>query len=132
MTDRPTSNDKPARDYEVGKGKPPKHTQFPNQKRNRTGKKKGAKDWSTLANEELEQKLELQEGGRSASISKRELVMKSLVNKAAKGELKAIELLIKICGVQDAEASLDFEGITPEMVASFVARLGLQEGEDLS
>lgn len=131
MTDNSIPDNEPVRHYEVGKGKPPKHTQFPNQKRNRTGKKKGAKDWSTLAHEELEQKLELQEGGRSASISKRELVMKSLVNKAAKGELKAIELLIKICGVRDQEAPLDLEGITPEMVASFVARLGQQGGEDL-
>jgi hypothetical protein len=130
MTDRSPLNDKPARDYEVGKCKPPKHTQFPHQKRNRTGKKRGTKDWSTLADEELEQKLELQEGGKSVSLNKRQLVMKSLVNKAAKGDLKAIALLIKICGVRDAEASLDLEGITPEMIASFVTRLP-QEGEDL-
>jgi hypothetical protein len=93
-------------------------------------KKRGTKDWSTLADEELEQKLELQEGGKSVSLNKRQLVMKSLVNKAAKGDLKAIALLIKICGVRDAEASLDLEGITPEMIASFVTRLP-QEGEDL-
>jgi hypothetical protein len=57
--------------------------------------------------------------------------MKSLVNKAAKGDLKAITLLLKICGVRDEEAPLDLEGITPEMVASYVARLGPQDGEDL-
>lgn len=111
------------RNYEVGKGKPPKHTQFPHQKSNRKGKPKGARDWSTLLNDELDLELQMEEGERPIRISKRALLIKSLVNKAAKGDLKAVELIIRLSAGRNENAAVDLHDITPEMITSYLRRM---------
>jgi hypothetical protein len=81
--------------YEVGFGKPPQSTQFkPGQSGNPAGRPRGAKNFATAIEQELDSRVTVTENGRRRRISKREVIAKHLVNKAAGGDLKAIPLLL--------------------------------------
>jgi len=81
--------------YEVGFSKPPRSTQFkPGQSGNPAGRPRGAKNFATAIEEELQARVIVTENGKRKRISKREVIAKHLVNKAASGELKAIPLLL--------------------------------------
>jgi hypothetical protein len=87
------------RDYEVGYGKPPKHSRFQKgQSGNRKGRPKGAKNLSGLLNQELDTLITIQEGGRSKRVTKREVMAKRLINKGMEGDLKALLALFKLEG----------------------------------
>ncbi|MHC4406425.1 MAG: DUF5681 domain-containing protein [Planctomycetota bacterium] len=89
--------DKAPEDYEVGYGKPPRHTRFqPGQSGNPKGRPKGSKNLKTLIDRELNEKVAVREGGRRQQVSKREVVAKQLVNKAVDGQDRAILTLIKL------------------------------------
>jgi hypothetical protein len=81
--------------YEIGFGKPPRSRQFkPGQSGNPAGRPRGAKNFATALEEELRARVTVTENGRRKRISKREVIAKHLVNKAASGDLKAIPLLL--------------------------------------
>jgi len=81
--------------YEVGFGKPPPSSQFkPGQSGNPNGRPRGAKNFATAIEQELDTRVTVTENGRRRRISKREVIAKHLVNKAAGGDLKAIPLLL--------------------------------------
>jgi hypothetical protein len=81
--------------FEVGFGKPPRSTQFkPGQSGNPAGRPRGAKNFATAIEEELQARVSVTENGRHKRISKREVIAKHLVNKAASRDLKAIPLLL--------------------------------------
>ncbi len=83
--------------YDVGYKRPPKHTQFkPGKSGNPKGKPKGSKNFSTELAEELHQMVPVQEGGKTAKVSKQRVVIKALFAKAAKGDVKAISTLIAL------------------------------------
>jgi hypothetical protein len=85
------------RDYEVGYGKPPKHSRFQKgQSGNRKGRPKGAKNLSGLINQELDALITIQEGGRSKRVTKREVMAKRLINKGMEGDPKALFALLKL------------------------------------
>ena len=90
-------------DYEVGYGKPPHHTRFKTgQSGNPRGRPSGAKNLSTLLNEALsEPVVVVTENGGRKRISKRQASFKQLVNEAAKGNWRALKLLVDI--LQDIE-----------------------------
>jgi hypothetical protein len=90
-------------DYEVGYGKPPHHTRFKSgQSGNPRGRPSGAKNLSTLLNEALnEPVVVVTENGARKRISKRQASFKQLVNEAAKGNWRALKLLVDI--LQDIE-----------------------------
>jgi hypothetical protein len=89
-------------DYEVGYGKPPRHTRFKRgQSGNPRGRPPGAKNLSTLLNEALNELVAVTENGGRKSISKRQAAFKQLVNEAAKGNWRALKLLVDI--LQDIE-----------------------------
>jgi Family of unknown function (DUF5681) len=82
------------RHYEIGRGKPPKHTQFVKGKSgNLKGRPKGSKNFSTTIRDELKRRVTITEDGRRRRITKREAVAKQLVNKAVTGDSKAMPLL---------------------------------------
>jgi Family of unknown function (DUF5681) len=90
------------RDYEVGYGKPPRETRFKRgQSGNPRGRPPGAKNLSTLLNEALNELVVVTENGGRKRISKRRAAFKQLVNDAAKGEWRALKLLVDI--LQDIE-----------------------------
>jgi hypothetical protein len=104
--------------YEVGFGKPPRSRQFkPGESGNPDGRPRGAKNFATAIEQELVTRITVTENGRRRRISKREVIAKHLVNKAASGDLKAIPLLFNEARAHQsnpAEADPDQVFDTPE------------------
>jgi hypothetical protein len=115
--------------YEVGFGKPPRSTQFkPGQSGNPAGRPRGAKNFATAIEQELDCRITVTEDGKRKRISKREVIAKHLVNKAAGGDLKAIPLLFNELRVRQSNAvDPDVDQVhTPEdekVFDSIIARL---------
>lgn len=81
--------------YKVGRGKPPKDTQFsPGNSGNPKGRPKGSKNFATTIQGELRRRIVVNENGRRKKISKREAVAKQLVNSAAAGNPKSMPVLL--------------------------------------
>jgi hypothetical protein len=84
-------------EHDVGYGKPPKHSQFKKgQSGNKNGRPKGSQNLATLFHKELAQRLTVIENGERRTISKREGVVKQVVNKALAGDAKTIQVLMNI------------------------------------
>jgi hypothetical protein len=82
-------------DYLVGYGRPPIHTRFQKgQSGNPKGRKKGCKSLSTLMERVLDETVTIKENGSQKIITKREAFLKQLVNKAASGDLRSIQVAI--------------------------------------
>ena len=89
-------------DYRVGYGKPPLETRFKRgQSGNPRGRPPGAKNLSTLLNEALNEPVVITENGGRKKVSKRQASLEQLVNEAAKGNWRALKLLVDI--LQDIE-----------------------------
>ena len=81
--------------YAVGYGKPPRHSQFkPGQSGNPKGRPKGARGFAAELTEELEETIRVSENGKVKKLSKQRAMIKSLVAKAAKGDPKAIQIVL--------------------------------------
>lgn len=117
-------------DYEGGYKKPPKHSQFkPGQSGNPKGRPKGSKGLKTVLMEELTEKVDLKIGGRRHRMSQQRVMIKSLINKAAKGNHQAagkiFELYFKVMRLQDeaSEAGEPLTGDELEILQNLEARL---------
>ena len=85
------------RDYAVGYGKPPRHTRFEKGRSgNPKGRPSGAKNLSTLFIEALNETVIVAENGGRRKISKRQAIVKQIVNKAAKGDWRCTKLLLEL------------------------------------
>ena len=81
--------------YEVGYKKPPKDSQFrPGHSGNRKGRPKDHRNTYNMLTEVLDQKISIKENGRDLKISKKLAMIMQLVNKAVKGDVKAINSLL--------------------------------------
>jgi hypothetical protein len=81
--------------YEVGYGKPPRHTRFPKGRSgNPAGRPRGKKNLATLLSNALDQQIIVVESGRRKKISKREAIVTQLVNKSASADLKATQIVL--------------------------------------
>ncbi len=98
-------------DYEIGYGKPP----IPGRCRrghsgNPRGRPRGSKNLSTLMDHALKEKVTIKEGDNRKKITKQEAMLKQLVNKAASGDHKSIQLLVAL--LQQSE--LRREALAPQ------------------
>jgi hypothetical protein len=79
---------------EVGYGNPPKKTQFKKgQSGNPRGRPKGQPNLATVLEKALHEKVIINENGRRRAVTKLEAAVKQLVNKAASGDLRALQQL---------------------------------------
>lgn len=87
----------PETDYEVGKGNPPKHSRWkpgdpsPNPK----GRPRGSKNSSTLLDQALDEKVTMTDKGQRRNITKREAMCKQIANRAAQGDPKATQTVLR-------------------------------------
>jgi Family of unknown function (DUF5681) len=92
--------------YDVGYGKPPKTSQFkPGQSGNPKGRKKGSRGLKTDLGAELRSKVPVTENGKTRQLTKQQLVLKAMVTKAAKGDVKAaaqvLSMTMQMFGIED-------------------------------
>lgn len=87
-------NDQVDSKYPIGYKKPPRHTRFqPGRSGNAKGRPKGAKNFATVIEQELQTPIEVTENGKRKRISKRQAIVKQTVNKAMAGDPKATLIL---------------------------------------
>src|SRR5438874_1859 len=85
------------RDYEVGYGKPPRHSRFKRgQSGNPRGRAPGAKNLRTLLSEALNECVIVTENGGRRKVTKREAIIKQLVNQSATADWRAIKILLDL------------------------------------
>ena len=116
-------------DYEVGYGRPPRQTRFePGRSGNPRGRPNRSKNLATLLSEALREPAIVTENGRRRKVSKRQAVIKQLVNRSARGDLKAMQMLLgtmqEIEHRGEAEpAETTFDGVDQKVIEQLKARL---------
>jgi Family of unknown function (DUF5681) len=123
------------RDYQVGYGKPPRHTRYvEGQSGNPRGRPPGAKNMKTLLNKALNELVIVTEDGRRRKVSKREAIVTQLVNRSAKADFKAIQILLAM--LRDIEGDTDpypseptFTEADRQIIQRMQARLGARKNE---
>ena len=91
--------------YEVGYKKPPRNTRFrKGRSGNPDGRPKGSPNLATALERALNEKVVANEGGRRRTITKLEAAAKQLVNKAAAGDARSMQLLAGLLRETDSPA----------------------------
>jgi hypothetical protein len=121
--------------YEVGYGKPPRHTRFQKGRSgNPAGRPRGKKNLATLLSDALDQKIIVVESGRRKKISKREAIVTQLVNKSASADLKATQILLAMLRDVETRADsgcADIESLTEadrQIIQRIQARIRCEQG----
>jgi hypothetical protein len=97
----------------IGYKRPPLATQFnPGQSGNPKGRPKGAKNLLAALQIELNTRVAVTENGKRRAITKREAVVKQLVNKAASGDPRALPILLNELRLYEGQGST---AVAPEV-----------------
>ena len=122
-------------DYDVGYGKPPQNTRFKKgQSGNPRGRAPGAKDLKTLLIDTLNEPVVVTENGGRRTISKRQAIVKQLVNQSAKGDWRAVKLLVDMLhetegGGEPEAAESSFGEADQKVIEQLKARLNGKKRE---
>ena len=85
------------KDYKVGYGKPPKHTQFrPGQSGNPEGRPKDSRNVKDVLKEVANEPILVKENGESIIVSKKEALVRTLFAKALNGDMRATRELFRV------------------------------------
>ena len=96
------TNDNDDFEPEVGYGRPPvKNRWKKGQSGNPKGRPKRSKNLTTLIDQELERRIEIKEAGMRQNLTKREAIVRRLVNGALAGNTRSIEFLARHLFDQD-------------------------------
>jgi hypothetical protein len=91
--------------YNVGKGKPPKHSQFrPGQSGNPSGRRKGSQNLKTVVRKILSMPVRIHQNGRNKKVSTQNALLLSVRNNALKNERWAVEMLLELADRHNNEA----------------------------
>ena len=102
--------------YEVGYGKPPQETRFKSgQSGNPKGRPKGSKNLKTVVQQEMNALIAINEGGRQRRVSRREALIKMLLNKGLKGDFKASTAVIQLDRLIDQDIAPILENGSPSV-----------------
>jgi len=125
------------RDYEVGYGKPPRHTRFTKGRSgNPRGRAPGAKNLKTFLIDALNELVVVTENGGRRTISKGQAIIKQLVNQSAKGDWRATKLLLDTLDGSEGRAEPEtsessFGAADEKVIEQLKARLrGSKSGSD--
>ncbi len=118
-----------ANDYEVGYGRPPKHSRFrKGQSGNLKGRPKGSRDLASDLREEHAERILVREGDSARRLSKQRAVLKRLLDRSLKGEVGAMRILLDLVirvadGGAGESASAPLTGEERELLAELEVRL---------
>ena len=121
------------KDYEVGYGKPPKHSRFKKGRSgNPRGRSKGTKNLKTDLAEELAERIQVTENGRVVALTKQRVMVKALTAKAMKGDTKAASTLIGLVAQTvgldpQEEQDVDLSAKDNAILAEWLTRSGPAE-----
>lgn len=114
-------------EYKTGYKKPPKETQFkPGQSGNPAGRPKKSRNLSKLLDEELDTTIRVKEHGQQKAISKREAIIKNIVNNAMKGDLRSQQIIFK--HINESVEDEPFEALPEDLAALEQLRVSLIKG----
>lgn len=92
------NEDTPDRDYNVGYGKPPRHSRFkPGHSGNQAGRKRRSRNRKTILTEIATWEHWVEENGERMRLSTLELILRAVRNQAAAGNPKAIRAYEDFC-----------------------------------
>src|SRR5215472_2122866 len=134
---RPPMPGEKCRDYEVGYGKPPRHARFKKgQSGNPRGRPSESKNLKTLLSEALNEPVIVTENdGRRRKITKREAIVRQVVDCSATPDLRAVRIvfdLLRDIENQSEPASPETSAFTAadkEVIEQLKARLLRKKGE---
>lgn len=124
-------------DYDVGYGKPPKHSRFKKgQSGNRRGRPKGARNLKTDLLDEFAEEIVVREGGRALTLSKQRALVKSLMAKGLNGDdrvaAKLFDFHLRLNGTEadgdetDIELSEDEQAILRTLETRILRKAGIK------
>lgn len=83
--------------YIVTRGKPPRETQFKKgQSGNPKGRPRGSREMGTLLEQELDRTIEVTQQGRTIKLTRRQVIVRRIIEKAMQGDPKAIATCLSI------------------------------------
>jgi hypothetical protein len=130
-----------AKDYEVGRGRPPKHSQFQKGKSgNPKGRPKGARNLRTELEECLLAPISIAVNGKQVRITTVELLIKKVAAEVSKGNMPAARILMELMLYVDARSPAPANDAAPEgadtvapedkeLIDRTLTRLGLNGGD---
>lgn len=138
MTDGGVSNTPPPeQDYKVGYGRPPKETRFkPGQSGNPKGRKRRPKSVQAQLKTVLSKKVSIAEGGRTKRLTLQEVMLRSIANKAAKGDLRAANFVLGLINsdvaaqtdtIEETKLSTEDQTLFEQMMAELINQDGLSD-----